>query len=256
MEVEGDSVISGAQLHDVIINNAILCGDIKGGGLDIPIDEITKAIDEISAGYISKDEALEESITANKDSIDALDKKLSDKIDEVQKTATGDTTALEERLSSAFAEASAYLDKRITSEMSAETSARISADAEISKTLTEHHDKIGILLDRCETLNELALSVDENSVERHEDMLQKLAEHDEKNEQRFLAEHIEMLSTVEKDRHYEIYDATDLTASYPYKLNDYAVNVINTTVQGYVLSSATGSIDANVKKNDDGTVTI
>ena len=65
-----------------------------------------------------------------------------------------------------------------------------------------------------------------------------------------------MLSTVEKDRHYEIVGANVLTASYPYKLKDFAVNTIDTTVQGYVLSSPDGLVDANVKKNDDDTITV
>jgi len=43
MEVEGNSVISGAQLNDVVINNAVLCGDIKGA-IDIPVDKIINTL--------------------------------------------------------------------------------------------------------------------------------------------------------------------------------------------------------------------
>lgn len=81
MEVEGNSVISGAQLNDVIINNAVLCGDIKGGGLDIPIDKITAALQQISDDFQEGDNQLYNKITANSLCIASLDRKINDSTD-------------------------------------------------------------------------------------------------------------------------------------------------------------------------------
>lgn len=266
MEVEGNSVISGAQLNDVIINNAVLCGNIDFGGLGIPVDEIKGTLKQISTDFRSADEDLARDISANKDDIIKLTKKLND----VQTSATGDTSKLKEELIDKIAETSSsivstlnetssYLVKQddyLSSGISTEMSARISADEEINKVLVEHSGKIDCLFNKCTDLNELALSVDDNSNNRHENALQKLTEHDKKNEQQFKDMHNEMLSTVESKRHYEICNSTTLTATYPYQLHDYAVNTIDTHVQGYVLSSTTGSIVANVEELDDDKITV
>ena len=267
MEVQGNSVISGAQLQDVVINNAILSGKITGGGLDdLPISQITKDIDQLKVDLDGEREVRSEKDVELTNSITNLKKELKD----IQTSANGDTEAVKDELTKKIAETSAsivstlnetssYLVKQddyLSNGISTEVSARISADEEINKVLVKHSDKIDLLFDKCTDLNELALSVDDNSKNRHEDALQKLTEHDEKNEQRFKDMHNEMLSTVESRRHYEICGSTTLTASYPYQLRDYAINTIDTHVQGYVLSSSTGSIVANVEELDDDKITV
>lgn len=81
---------------------------------------------------------------------------------------------LENHITSVFVDLEKHINNvndLILSNLSAETSARVSADEAINGTLNEHDSKINDLHSSCDEIHTLALSVNDNSSRRYEDAL-------------------------------------------------------------------------------------
>ena len=129
-------------------------------------------------------------------------------------------------------------------ELSNETSARISVDTVISNRFTED---VQFLSDEIETTNmnlnsetrnriledgkllTTILSVNDDSITRDNILSDALLAHEQCNIEEFAQADAKMLSTVEHERHYFI-NNVGTTASYPFVVKDYAVNVFRASI--------------------------
>lgn len=277
MEVQGNSVISGAQLQDVVINNAVLCGDIDFGGTGIPIDEITNTLKQISVNYQSKDEELDGKITKNTDNITQLNKRL----DEIKDAASGDTEKLEENLTKkisdtsvaillSVANVSAFLSvenanivssldlsvANLISAIEVEATTRKNDDDSLRLSITENANTIAsnynTLTKADDVLSNLALNVDKQSKERDEEIIAKIDAYADEVNEKFVLADSKMLSTVDENRHYEIIKSSSIvTNEYPFLLTDYAVNIISTTVEQLLLQCNGTNVGSVVKTADE-----
>ena len=104
-------------------------------------------------------------------------------------------------------------------------------------------------------LSALVLSVDEESKVRDKMLSEDLEDHKEDNAIQFKDLEDRLLSTIEHDRHYSIYDNDELIKTYPYELKDFAVNVLNASVKDALVLNKSNTAVASIingEKTSDG----
>ena len=255
MDVE-IATISKAQLSDITLNGDIsVNGRFIGGGLSVDVNKIMDTISDLSTQLYQDNEETHDygDIIQHNKHLSELDDKavaLDKKIDDLKLSSTGDLSAV---------------SADIISQVSAVSVDIISQVSTVSTSLSSQDDKLsGAIIDEMndrkdnDTLIRLALdgesntrkladqeisglvmSVDAQSKLRDLQLETTLEEHAKGNAQQFKDLETEMLSTVARDKHYAILDSEEMFKSYPYELQDFAVNVLNTTVKdGIVITDA------------------
>lgn len=240
-----NSTISKAQLSDITLNGDILVnGRFIGGGLSIDINEVMDTISDLSTQLYQDDDVTSDygDIVQHRKHLSELDEKtiaLDKKIDELKLSSSGDLSVVSAHIVYQISSVSSLLssqDDKLSGAIIDEMNDRKDNDTLIRLAL-DGESNTRKLADQ--EISGLVLSVDAQSKLRDLQLETTLEEHAKGNAQQFKDLEAEMLSTVAHDKHYAILDSEEMFKSYPYELQDFAVNVLNTTVKdGIVITDA------------------
>ena len=204
-------------------------------------NELVKRIDAISLSGISADLDRELGIVSTE---------LSTKFDaKLSLVSAAISTVFDEKLDNANKHADklcADLCAEISSTniaLATEVSARTADDSYLSSKIDELRGDLEAeangRLETDQILSNQIIDLEETEAEHYAELTADIADHKAENEQRFDEADAKMLSTVAHDKHYEIYgEAEGLFNSYPYKLKDYAMNVVHTAINTAVIVDA------------------
>ena len=271
-ESEGINV-NGGTLKDVVLDGVTLKNVSYPGGIDF--DQIGTQVSQISSDQLQCSEnisTLDSKINSETSQRKEIDINLNNKIDSLSTTVKNNLTAIASDIYSDVEVISIDLKNQIEnvnnnlSNISTDivlSIDKLNLSVETEKTDRQLQDNTIIGYINSETsraknieekLSILTLSVDNNSIERLAIIRNELNTHSLENNEQFSKAHNEMLSTVERERHYSI-NSGSIEQSYPYILKDFAVNRITTNIIDKVVKyndEIIGQIDEVIGQGDEG----
>ena len=270
-----DIQIKGGTISAATLFDTKLCGNIDIPGIGVlstytdKIEQISATADSAAAGLVDESRAR---ISADNELVKRIDAisllgisadldralgivstELSTKFDaKLSSVSVAISTVFDEKLDNANKHTDklcADLCAEISSTniaLQTESIARMSENNYISGKVDELRGDLEAeangRLNTDQILSNQIISIEEIEAEHYAKLTSDIADHKAENELRFDEADSKMLSTVAHDKHYEIYgEAEGLFNSYPYKLKDYAMNVVYTAINTAVIVDAKNS---------------
>ena len=270
-----DIQIKGGSISAATLFDTKLCGNIDIPGIGVlstytdKIEEISATADAAATGLVDESRAR---IAADNELVKRIDaislSGISADLDrELGIVSTQLSTKFDAKLSSVSAAISTVFDEKLDNAnkhadnlcadlcaeisstniaLSTESSARTTDDSYLSGKIDELCGDLEAeangRLETDQILSNQIIVLEETEAEHYAELTADIADHKAENELRFDEADAKMLSTVAHDKHYEIYgEAQGLFNPYPYKLKDYAMNVVHTAINTAVVVDAKNS---------------
>ena len=249
---KGTIEIKDSELCNVTIYNPTLCGEIKGAGLDIPIDEIEKTLkqlDEAINGAGGKFDRFEDDLTKINEKIAEANTLVVEVSGNIVASAAASCDSIIEQLDECSSSITSDVIA-ISAALSTEIEDREKADLELKVQIAGEKQRAETA--ELKLSNDIITAKDELN-ERCSLIEEDLAEHEVECTEQIEKTRDDLIEHVAIDKHYKLFSNNEL--KYPYHAADFHVNVLDMKIKD--ASAYYGADEVAVISNeDDGMITI
>ena len=249
---KGTIEIKDSELCNVTIYNPTLCGEIKGAGLDIPIDKIEKELKQLNEdinGADGKFNRFENDLTKISKKIADANELVVQVSTDIVASAAASCDSIIEQLDHCSSLISSDVVK-LSAALSTEIEDREKSDLELKVQIAGEKQRAEVA--ELKLSNDIIAAKDELN-ERCSLIEEDLAEHEVECAEQIQKTRDDLIEHVAIDKHYKLFSNNEL--KYPYRAADFHVNVLDMKIKD--ASAYYGADEVAVISNEDGdTITI